>query len=79
MNERIRELARQAWDYAEENNPEPYRDMYDLCLEKFAELIIRECVQLCVNRVNSHVPEGSFRDGARGCLKDISYHFGVEE
>jgi hypothetical protein len=46
MNERIRELAEQAREYA--NSKEPYEkiknkawiDVYD---EKFAELIIREC------------------------------------
>jgi hypothetical protein len=71
MNERIRELARQAWDYAEENNPEPYRDMYDLCFEKFAELVVAECMQVAKKYQN--------RGGNCYVDKMINEHFGVEE
>ena len=52
MNERIRELADQAWDYAldhETVNGKVAFDSFinknfsDLLLEKFAELIVAEC------------------------------------
>ena len=46
MNERIRELAEQAeWRFADRATGE--FSEYDKRLLKFAELIVRECVQVC--------------------------------
>ena len=65
MNERIKELAEQAgctidgMGYGEGN------------VEKFAELIVRECVEVC----NSCSPWA----GPDGISKEIKEHFGVEE
>ncbi len=72
MNERIKELAEQAWVYAEQNNPEPYKDIYDLCLEKFAELIVKECAQVAF--------EGDLKRaiGQWVSHSDILIHFGIE-
>lgn len=74
MNERIRELAEQAGyngHYATE----------ELDVEKFAELIVRECVDIV-----SKVPNGyrdyrnQIEDAMRAdCLEAIQEHFGVEE
>ena len=73
MNERIKELADRAGEYADFES--------GLCtdefLEKFAELIVRECVQ---------VSEDDITDGDACCTntadriaRQIKKHFGVEE
>ena len=58
MNERIRELVKQAggefWQRMESNdviNPEAFVTFDPpQSLEKFAELIIKECIEVAVNR-----------------------------
>ena len=79
MNERIRQLALDAgigftlWDDSgremiDNYTPEEY-------LEKFAELIVKECALLCVSRPG---PGDDVR--SRGhCSEQILQHFGVEE
>ena len=69
MNERIRQLAEQAEDWADNQNfyASDYRDYL---MEKFAELIVRECAEICYNR--------DYTDGSR-YGDDICEHFGVEE
>ncbi len=82
MNERIRELARQArYDSKNEKHYlervhnreitlDEYQEIYD---KKFAELIVRECEQVSLK--NSH------RNDDMGAIiaKQIKKHFGVEE
>ena len=78
MNERIKELAEQAREYA--NSKEPYEkiknkawiDVYD---EKFAELIVKECAKIAHNRQYKHSPAHTVGD----CAQAIKEHFGVEE
>jgi len=84
MNERIRELARQAREYA--NSKEPYEkiknkawiDVYD---EKFAELIVRECIDTIVRDTANYPGEGmmAYYQGVQDAGKSIKQHFGVEE
>ena len=66
MNERIRELAEQAgddWDHTLESDKE--------FLKKFAELIIKECVD-CLNPLSrNHSMVGAAQD-------TIEKHFGVK-
>ena len=70
MNERIRELAEQAgWDN--------HHSKFDTRIEKFAELIVRECVQVCADRGAHH--DGLYSAWADDCSKRIGKHFGVEE
>jgi len=64
MNERIRELAREAGFYA---NPDVEK------FEKFAELIMKECAE--VARETRWAAPPSQEQIARGILQ----HFGVEE
>ena len=77
MNERIKELAEQAMTYVT-HNPKANKinsgDMFD---EKFAELIVRECVQVCADRGTHH--DGLYSAWADDCSKRIGKHFGVEE
>ncbi len=78
MNNRIKELAEQARDYAEGKQNDPYR-IYTLdCFnEKFAELIVRECVKVCADRGTHH--DGLYSAWAVDCSKRIEKHFGVGE
>ena len=46
--------------------------------ERFAELIVRECVNLCYDRAYRGT-FGSVTDGAMLCANDIKEQFGVEE
>jgi len=84
MNERIQELAEQADEYAKqtvhyymgqfdgltwENRSKQARDT------KFAELIVRECLNQCYNRgMNDELYNGQLKAAAY-----IEQHFGVEE
>jgi hypothetical protein len=65
MNEKIRQLAEQCTSIPNHLNP-PVFDQ-----EKFARLIVRECVDIANN---VHM----CRDG-RVVAEDIKEHFGVEE
>jgi hypothetical protein len=63
MNERIRELADKAKEYAEWSTPQGL-EWFDNFKEQFAELIVRECIAQC-------------NDGDSRWF--IAQHFGVEE
>ena len=79
MNERIQELAEQAgWDN--------HHSKFDTRIEKFAELIVAECI----NKIETyHIPVGNSAAGEMACemtysaLKEIrdeiKEHFGVKE
>ena len=84
MNERIEDLmyragltAQGCWDEM---------DAYDKqAIEKFAELIVRECMEVVIDgqysatecEGNSH--RISYNNGRYGASSDIKIHFGVEE
>ena len=73
MNERIRELAEQAREFATTRHPISNITLIfdkDKFEEKFAKLIVRECAEICYNR--------DYTDGSR-YGDDICEHFGVEE
>ena len=68
MNERIKELyskiAGKDW-------------MYDFDPDKaemFAELIVRECMEVCKSRVGN----SDYNTGRMHCVSDLKEHFGVE-
>ena len=42
---------------------------------EFAELIIRECIEVC----NSRVGNSDYNTGRMHCASDLREHFGVEE
>ena len=72
MNERIRELVR-------ESNLDMYglgkeRHRWEYTVEKFAELIVRECLNQCYNRgMNDELYAGQLKAATY-----IEEHFGVE-
>lgn len=83
MNERIRELAKQASHQSPDGYPVtiPYSKDF---VEKFAELLIRECASLC--EIESRSYTYSFTPAkaklaestAKHCDTIIKRHFGVE-
>lgn len=81
MNERIKELEAQCWE--SRSHPNAQAAMGDrFNTEKFAELIVRECMMLCgavsgASQVTR--PNDAFGDGAEKCKALINQHFGVEE
>jgi hypothetical protein len=85
MNERIKELAEQAKLKTELwNNPEPFviykEDVnYPGGLEKFAELIVRECMACStwVGKMNTNSSEPM--QTAQAINQRIKQQFGVEE
>ena len=68
MNKRIQELAHEA------GLPTYNPDGIPTKLEKFAELIVRECVEVC----NSRVGNSDYNTGRMHCASDLKEHFGVE-
>ena len=66
MNERIKELAEQATLKWAEEVPGGVQEMEFFDLEKFAELIVRECIDTAFHRGH---PD----------LEFLLKHFGVEE
>jgi hypothetical protein len=72
MNERIRELAKEA--------------LVEHCvshvrLEKFAELIVRECINICDREYVAQIgtPASAHNSAIKKCRDNIAQHFGVEE
>jgi hypothetical protein len=105
MNERIQQLYKQAhitqekqvraggWD--NDREPFEYRTVTETNFdpEKFAELIVRECITQCeqvatdadamtkskfVTDAGRQLHEGMW-GGAKNCAAEIKEHFGVEE
>ena len=72
MNERLEQLKRQAVGYAEEVFDYHGKDYREIVMEKFAELIIRECLSITKKQYNDTLPWGGVED-------TIKEHFGVEE
>ena len=71
MNQRIKELAEQAENYAHEQNDKfglSYKREYD---KKFAELIVRECADY-IQHFYGDIAASSIGN-------DIKLHFGIEE
>jgi len=80
MNERIRQLLEQARAECFQFGSKPATTVgYDE-LEKFAELIVRECIEVCgsVAAVRAGYNDADGRDTAYSCGDQIKEHFGVE-
>ena len=82
MNERIKELAEQAGLLPKEIGPvveTRHMKNKQQDLEKFAELIVRECAKVCDDLDTADRGDKSFDDGTYYCSRAIKNHFGVEE
>ena len=80
MNERIKELARQAGFIDRGTNHTAYMNFDH---EKFAELIVRECVEQIIAKGTDWVDFAPSQTGVRpeywDMAQQIKQHFGVEE
>jgi hypothetical protein len=78
MNERIRELKQQAADYVDSIDNgigiEEYRELLD---QKFAELIIKECMEVASPNYMSTPEDSAYY--VELAIDRIADHFGVEE
>jgi hypothetical protein len=79
MNERIKQLAEQATEYANEQN-ELHGVGYVITFkEKFAELIVQKCVGIVAERKDQAIDEAWNIDEAMSAsMFDIEDYFGVE-
>lgn len=83
MNQKFEELREQALrevDYllqteGSENGAVMYREHLAMVNQRFAELIVRECVGVCKSRVGN----SDYNTGRMHCVSDLKEHFGVEE
>jgi len=75
MNERIRELVRQA---GLDDADFPIENWDNVPLAKFAELIVKECANHC-DLLLDHKISSEWSRGTHDCSRAIKKHFGVEE
>jgi len=83
MNERIKELAERAHEWSKcaswSTNPEygdkKFEDLYN---EKFADLIVRECVRVCDAIADTAWSKDEVKYTEQ-CIDTIKQHFGLEE
>ena len=73
MNEQIVKLFMQSVD--SNYIPLPIEDHIPSWTEKFAKLIVRECIEVCKSRVGN----SDYNTGRMHCVSDLKEHFGVEE
>ena len=82
MNERIKQLMGQTLD-EKFAGTWSVMDLEDLTkfADKFAELIVRECLNICLDRHDTWRwdEETDSDSGPRDCARSIKEHFGVEE
>jgi hypothetical protein len=83
MNERIQELVEQArvqdrgyfiYQYGGPTGHQSVEKAIDL--EKFAELIVQECIAICQDIDGEE--DAMARCGRQDCVAEIKEHFGVE-
>jgi hypothetical protein len=79
MNERIRELADEAETYADYYAMLSETGEKEIFIKKFAELIIAECAQACINEGASYEEKAAGAYQSNLYVNAIKKHFGVEE
>jgi hypothetical protein len=77
MNTRIQEIALQcgAWNQVYDQKLLKVNEYFNY--EKFAELIVKECVAICQDMDGEDNIDA--RSGRQDCAVEIREHFGVEE
>ena len=75
MNKRIQKLFNEAGFH----QPEMERLGIEDKFEKFAELIVRECIGCCEQVISDPVPKSvdTFEQGGIHCIDEIKQHFGL--
>ena len=85
MNERIRELRDQAWKLVSDEeqaagNLYDAREQWERCDQKFAELIVEDCIFVMKSTVDESIDFHRKLDETSFWIEsDIKKHFGVEE
>jgi hypothetical protein len=85
MNDRIQDLAYDAEDYAaavvdERSWPvDGGSGFHPIFVKKFAELIVRECIQSIKNTIQTTCDTDSEKMGCEFAITDLIQHFGVEK
>ena len=76
MNERIKELAQEVFSFKYKTAPNELNPGHHMDhLHKFAELIVRECIDIAQDRANfPGFPPNDVND----IIDEIKQHFGVE-
>jgi len=74
MNERIHTLAEEAGLYCD-GTPDAWDQE---AIERFVELIVRECANHC-DLLLDHKISSEWSRGTHDCSRAIKQHFGVEE
>jgi hypothetical protein len=81
----MQELYDLADKFAKENRVQsigaPGNNYFELFHEKFAELIVQECVDRVTSKANGWGDMTGFaiKESILDCAKDLKEHFGVEE
>jgi hypothetical protein len=79
MNERIKEL----WDQAAKLESNPSWEGQTRFMERFAELIVKECYEHCkgqmLDKEVADTNELTYNDAVMDCSNGLLQHFGVEE
>jgi hypothetical protein len=78
MNERIKQLAEQAETYADYYAMLSETGEKEIFIKKFAELIIAECAQACMNEGASYEEKSAGAYQSNLYVTAIQKHFGVE-
>ena len=79
MNERIRKLAEQAGFQYIKDEGIGWAGNYNASLPKFAELIVRECIQVVDDMADPEEDSDLFVWVLHNASEKIKQHFGVEE
>jgi len=83
MNIKIKRFSEQAINYATSNQPLPDLKDKDLFLnnlfERFAELIVQECVEQILTGVRTNPPQAEPTELVQTLVRRIQQHFGVAE
>lgn len=81
MNERIKELLKQASKLANtDDNKDIDRNFDMIVAEKFAELIVKECLNIVMLTHNEgNADNFSYDDALDHVFSNMKEHFGVEE
>ena len=77
MNERIKQLAEQAQQCAEYVTPQGL-ECFDMFKEKFAELIVRECILTIQMGITRDGPDTEKYLRSMKHIRQIEEHFGVK-
>jgi hypothetical protein len=77
MNERIKQLEQQCWSHRVEGALVDGQLHFDT--QKFAELIVRECVQACINEGKTYEVESAGLYQSNLYATAIKTHFGIKE